>query len=200
MTRKVSKASIVFVIITICLFSICEIVSAKEDVEQVYELFNKYISAVGKRKMGKVEEIWSHKKDIKMTHRFQRVGTLNEAFGWKDVKAVLEGIFFAEENRLTVKNVVIAVMGNRASATFDYSVTLPKWGQRAARSCILFREEKGQWLIHNHAWYIQDAPPVAADEETALTKMVSTIKEAYSKKDLGTLEAIVNSVNHSLTI
>ena len=66
--------------------------------------------------MGKVEEIWSHKKDIKMTHRFQRVGTLNEAFGWKDVKAVLEGIFFAEENRLTVKNVVIAVMGNRASA------------------------------------------------------------------------------------
>ena len=26
--------------------------------------------------------------------------------------------------------------------------------------------------------------------------MVSTIKEAYSKKDLGTLEAIVNSVNH----
>ena len=177
-------------IIIICLFLIGEVVLAKESVEEVKELFDQYISVIAERKSKEVDALWSHQKDIRMTHRFQRIGTLNEARDWKSVKAVFDGIFCAQENRLTIKNVVIATKEDRASATFDYSVNLPQWGGRSARSCILFRSEKEQWLIYNHAWYIQDAPPVAPDEETALVKMVSIIKDAYNKGDVGALEAI----------
>ncbi|MBM3240205.1 hypothetical protein FJZ31_28300 [Candidatus Poribacteria bacterium] len=182
-------------IIIICLFLISEVVLAKESVEEVKELFDQYISAIAERKSGQVEALWSHQKDILMTHRFQRIETLNEAREWKGVNAVLDGIFFAQENRLTVKNVVIATKGDTASATFDYSVTLPQWGGRSARSCVLFRNEKEQWLIYNHAWYIQDAEPVAPDDETALVKLVSIINDAYNKGDVGALEAISDD-NH----
>jgi ketosteroid isomerase-like protein len=170
-------------------------VLAKESVEEVKELFDQYISAIAERKSGQVEALWSHQRDILMTHRFQRIETLNEARDWKSVKAVLDGIFFAQENRLTVKNVVIAAKGDEASATFDYSVTLPQWGGRSARACVLFRREKEQWLIYDHAWYIQDAEPVAPDDETALVKIVSIIKDAYNKGDVGALEAISDD-NH----
>jgi hypothetical protein len=195
MKRKLKKATVVLLMIAICVFSIDFAVLAKENAEQVEEVFNQYISAVVERKMNQVEVLWSHKKDVSMTHRFQRVETLNEAFEWKGVQNVFEGIFFPEENRLMVRNVVIAVKGDRASVTFDYSVTLPKWGQRAARSSLLFREENGQWLIYNHAWYLQDAQPVSPDEEAALTQMLSTIKEAYNKGDVLAMEAI-SDANH----
>ncbi|HIE30513.1 TPA: hypothetical protein EYP66_24915 [Candidatus Poribacteria bacterium] len=189
MTR-VLKAVVQFIILTICFFSISQIGLAKESVEEVKELFDRYISAIALRKGRQVEALWSHQKDIRMSHRFQRIGTLNEAREWKSVKAVFDGIFFAQENRLTIKNVVIAAKGDKASATFDYSVTLPKWGGRSARACVLFRQEKEQWLIYDHAWYIQDSKPVAPDEGAELVKIVSIIKDAYDKGDIGALEAI----------
>jgi len=188
-TRVLSKVVVQFIII-ICLFSISQIGLTKVSVEEVKELFDQYISAIAKRKSGQVEDLWSHQKDIRMTHRFQRIGTLNEAREWKSVKSVFDGIFFAQDNRLTINNVVIATKGDRASATFDYSISLPQWGSRSARSCILFRMEEEQWLIYNHAWYIQDAPPVAPDDEIALVEMISIIKDAYNKGDVGALEAI----------
>ena len=196
MRRELQKAVIVFLMIILGVFSIHFVVWAKVEVERVEEVFNQYRRAIIDRKMSTMEELWSHKKDVQMTHRFQRVETLNAALEWKGVKNVLEGIFFPQDNRLTVKNVVIAVKGNQASATFDYTVTLPQWGQRAARSSILFREENGQWLIYNHAWYIQDAPPVAPDEEAALTQLLSIIKESYNKGDVLALEAI-SDANHT---
>jgi len=177
-------------IIIICLFLIGEVVLAKESVEEIKDIFDQYISALARRKGKQIEELWSHQKDIRMTHRFQRIATLNEAREWKSVKSVFDGIFLAKENQLKIQNVVIATKGDRASASFDYSVTLPQWGARSARSCILFRIEQEQWLIYNHAWYIQDATPVAPDEETELVKIVSIIKDAYNKSDVGTLEAI----------
>ena len=195
MKGNLLKTAVVLLVMTVCLLSIREAVLAREEIERVEELFDKYISAVTEREMNEVDVLWSHKKDIEMTHRFQRIGTLNATFEWKGVKNVYEGIFFAQDNRLAVANVVIATKGNRASATFDYSVTLPQWGQRSARSSVLFRVEGGRWLIHNHAWYIQDAAPVAPEEEAALTEMVSAIREAYDKADVVALEAI-SDVNH----
>jgi ketosteroid isomerase-like protein len=182
--------AVVGLIIIICFCLIAKMVLAKASVQEVKELFDQYISALAEGKSKQVEALWSHQKDIRMTHRFQRIGTLNEARDWKSVKAVFDGIFFAQDNRLTIENAVIATKGDKASATFDYSITLPQWGARSARSGILFRSEGQQWLIYNHAWYIQDAKPVAPDVETALTKMVSIIKEAYSKGDVSALEAI----------
>lgn len=181
--------AVIGLIIIMCFLTV-QVVLAKVSVQEVKELFDQYISAIAQRKGKQIDALWSHKKDIRMTHRFQRIGTLNEAREWKSVKSVFDGLFLAVDNRLAIKNVVIATKGDKASATFDYSVTLPQWGARSARSCILFRSERQQWLIYNHAWYIQDAPPVAPDDETALTKMVSIIKDAYNKGDAGVLEVI----------
>ncbi|MFB3041325.1 MAG: hypothetical protein ACE1ZS_05920 [Candidatus Poribacteria bacterium] len=195
MKQQFSNTTVACLILTITLFLICNNVSAKVPVEQVFTVFDEYISAIIERKINKVEGLWSHKKDIEMTHRFQRIGTLNAAFEWKGVQNVLDGIFFPQDNRLTLKNIVIAVKANQGSATFDYSATLPQWGQRSARSCIRFRHENGAWLIHNHAWYIQDAPPVSPADETQLTERVSSIKAAFDNADIAAIQAIADD-NH----
>ena len=88
MKPQLSNTTIAFLILTITLFLICNNVSAKVPVEQVFTVFDEYISAIIKRKINKVEGLWSHKKDIEMTHRFQRIGTLNAAFEWKGVRGV----------------------------------------------------------------------------------------------------------------